>query len=98
MMATICDDEIAQRKGVCQVVYNRMSPRFSVSAMISTIIKAGNLYTSLPCRVTSSHQCYEEPQGRVNVISAMRMAFGKELRLRMKAHFGKEGRQAGRRI
>ena len=126
MMSTIQGDEIAQKRGICQVVYHNhsdntnnnnnnndddddddmdvveeqsqssqssTSAKLNISQIFSTILKSGDIFNSLPIRVTSSHQCFENNNPNAHphlkkLLSAMRIAFGKELRLRMKVHFG----------
>jgi hypothetical protein len=94
MMNSIIDDEVAQKKGVVHIVYHPKDA-FSMLVAVSSkwldnLRKGGEMLASLPLRVSSMHQCFQNPDGpKLKLLSAMSTVIGKEARLRMKIHFGK---------
>jgi hypothetical protein len=60
----------------------------SPSQISDFFLKAGSIHLSLPSRITSFPFCGQDPQMQF-LLSMIRMAFGKQLRLHVRAHFGK---------
>jgi len=90
-MATL-ESDTAQSAGIISVMYipsnKSSSPSWPSAAQISEFfLKAGSIHLSLPSRITSFHFCAED-SGTQLMLSTIRMAFGKQLRLRVRAHFG----------
>jgi hypothetical protein len=89
VMATL-EDETAQMKGVCDVAYcpgEWFASQAALSGVLELGRQAGDILTNLPARITSYHFCYNDPRMRV-ILSTIRMAFGKQVRLRNRTHYG----------
>jgi hypothetical protein len=84
------EDESSQIKGVCHVCYVPSNLlRATPSALLYKYAEeGGDFLASMPYRITSFHFCYNDPTVRF-LFSTVRMAFDKDVRLRMRTHFGK---------
>jgi hypothetical protein len=90
IMATL-EDDTAQLKGICDVAYcpgDLLAMPSSISKISKVMMRNGTMIKGLPCRVSTFHFCYNDPRVRY-VISSIRSNFGKEVRLRIRSHFGK---------
>ena len=89
----VLEDEKAQTVGFASVMYippggDSSSSSFPSPGQISNFyMKAGSVHLALPSRVTSFHFCCENTRAQA-MLSTIRLAFGKHLRLRVRAHFG----------
>jgi hypothetical protein len=83
------EDKTAQTKGVCYIDYCcgdmlRLTRSAKFPEFLAT---AGDLFGTVPFRVTSVHFCYDDPSARF-LLSSIRMAFGKAVHLRIRTHYG----------
>ena len=102
-MSIVSDDEDAQKFGFCRVAYaptdgddgsddpgGPSPPTSNGSSLfqILTSLKAGReLLDALPIRIASYHFCHEKYIANI-ILNAVRFVFGKNMRLRMKSHYG----------
>ena len=84
------EDETAQLKGACDVVYCPGS-LFKLPTTLSKygemMNRSDSMITALPCRITTLHFCYDDSGARV-LLDISRNLINKEIRLRMRPHFG----------
>ena len=89
-MATV-EDEAAQTKGISCVLYcpggEFLSNLPSISQVTSLLLQVGSAHASLPCRLTSFHFGTDEPRMKF-FLDTLGKAFGKQVRLRLRSHFG----------
>jgi hypothetical protein len=87
-MATL-EDKDAQMKGVCDVAYvpGDVSKSVSFKKFADVMRTGGDMLMNLPCRITGYHFCYNDPRLQYILSMACR-AFGKEMRLRLRTHYG----------
>lgn len=92
VMELLKDDDGAQLKGVTMIVYvdsNIQPPSAPISEIITKFQESADIWLNLPMRLTSVHICYTTP--RLEFIpSLLRTGFGKDFRLRLKAHLGSD--------
>ena len=89
-MATL-EEEEAQTKGISCVLYCpgvMLSNLPSISQVTSMLLQVGSVHSSLPCRITSFHFGTDEPKMQF-FLQTLQKAFGKQVRLRLRSHFGK---------
>ena len=93
-MSTLTEDESAQLKGICDVVYCPGDLLLAIPSSFSKISKVarrnGKLIEGLPCRISTFHFCYDDPRVKF-VITALGSHFGKNVRLRIRTHYGTFG-------
>lgn len=88
-MSALQDDE-AQLKGFCDVVYcpgNILDAPSSFNKFSKVARRNGKMIEGLPFRISTFHFCYDEPRVKF-VITALGNAFGKQIRLRIRTHYG----------
>ena len=86
------EDEIAQFKGVTQLLYcsdNLFASGVPLPIQMMRLKEFGDVFLNLPMRVTSVHVCYNTPNLEP-IPSILRVSFNKEYRLRLKAHLGSD--------
>ena len=92
---SILEDEKAQTVGIASVMYipptmdnNTDGRNFPSPKQISNFFQTtGSIHLALPSRVTSFHFCSEDPRAQL-MLSTIRLAFGKYMRLRVRSHCG----------
>jgi hypothetical protein len=86
------EDETAQKKGVSVVVHARgqafMAKWPPASEVFEFFMKSPDISRSLPFRVTSYHYCYDDHMTKF-LLKAIRVGMGKNIRIRIRTHFGK---------
>eukprot|EP00339_Tiarina_fusa_P009404 CAMPEP_0117018054 /NCGR_PEP_ID=MMETSP0472-20121206/13999_1 /TAXON_ID=693140 ORGANISM="Tiarina fusus, Strain LIS" /NCGR_SAMPLE_ID=MMETSP0472 /ASSEMBLY_ACC=CAM_ASM_000603 /LENGTH=470 /DNA_ID=CAMNT_0004722569 /DNA_START=147 /DNA_END=1559 /DNA_ORIENTATION=+ len=89
-MATV-EDQAAQALGISCVLYCPGGEFFSnlpsMSQVTALLLQVGSVHASLPCRISSFHFGTDEPRMRF-FLSTLQQAFGKQVRLRLRSHFG----------
>jgi hypothetical protein len=88
VMATL-EDEVTQMQGVVNICYSPGSQHMLVSIgnFSEVAIKGGDILMNLPIRVTSYHFCYNNVIMEY-ILATLRRAFGKQVALRLRAHYG----------
>ena len=94
IMKSIEEDDVAQTKGVCNVILcppkfdpHRWLKGLSIPQLFQIMMDTGSILENLPQRVTSQHFCYSS-SGFEFFMRGFRGAFGKHQRLRTRPHFG----------
>ena len=97
-MSIVEDDEVAQKKGFTNLTYapsiavtsspeTKHSDSQKADVLLSGLRQSADLMSSLPVRVTGYHYCTDNPALQF-VLSMVRMALGKDIRLRIRSHLG----------
>ena len=86
-MATVTDNEAAQKKGMCCVV--GFDPEFKFNSDGFTVLRrAGYILKRLPCRNACTHVCYNEDPRMEMFVQMYRRATDKNIWLRVRPHVG----------
>ena len=91
-MTIVLEDEIAQRKGVCGVLYcpgGKLAAPSNVGKASLVARKGGALKHILPIKVTAFHFCYDDTRMQF-LINTLRATAPQQYRLRFKVHLGSE--------
>jgi hypothetical protein len=86
-MKAITEDEEFQKRGmiVCRYSLGAQSPGH---LHLDYVIKAARLTKTMPTRTVGYHYCYDDAKLRP-LLATLQMFGGRNLRLRFRAHFGK---------
>lgn len=91
IMSSLEDNEEAQLKGFCDVVYCPGNILRDVPSSFNRFSKVarrnGKMLEGLPARISTFHFCYDDPRVKF-VITALGNSFGKQIRLRIRTHYG----------
>ena len=89
-MSSGFDDEVTQKSGVVNITSCRgrlLNSQQYPSSFAEHLRRVGSLLSAMPHRFSSTHFLYDDPGLRV-ILSGLHKNFGKNVRLRMKSHFG----------
>ena len=90
IMKSLEGDDTAQLKGGCNVAYapgDVFANRAPISKVNKLLSMGGDILINLPMRITSYHFCYTDTR-MIMLLSLIRQCFGKEIRMRMRVHYG----------
>ena len=90
IMKSLEGDDTAQLKGGCNVAYapgDVFANRAPISKVNKLLSMGGDILINLPMRITSYHFCYTDTR-MIVLLSLIRQCFGKEIRMRMRVHYG----------
>eukprot|EP00339_Tiarina_fusa_P004924 CAMPEP_0117013002 /NCGR_PEP_ID=MMETSP0472-20121206/10810_1 /TAXON_ID=693140 ORGANISM="Tiarina fusus, Strain LIS" /NCGR_SAMPLE_ID=MMETSP0472 /ASSEMBLY_ACC=CAM_ASM_000603 /LENGTH=482 /DNA_ID=CAMNT_0004716191 /DNA_START=113 /DNA_END=1561 /DNA_ORIENTATION=+ len=89
---TTMENETAQLKGICDVAYcpgDLLAMPASIQKVSQMMQRSGAMMEGLPLRITTFQFCYTDKRMRY-ILSIMPGAFGKNVRFRVRAHFGSD--------
>ena len=89
-MSIVQDDEICQKKGLTNITYmtSKRNNDIPITKVTDDLRSSGDMMASLPIRITGYHYITDNPALQF-LLTMIRIALGKQVRLRLRTHLGK---------